>query len=154
MFCGKCGTQNPDTNAFCKNCGSPLRRPRQPAPAPQPAAAPAPAPQPVYYQPAPTAVSGAPAVAKPPLNKGMLALGILGIVIGCVSFFFYPYLCGIAAIVLGGISLFRTEKKTGITGIIAIAALIIGFASVILDHFYLVIFPPSMGFEVLCWLIR
>ena len=24
MFCGECGTQNPDTNQFCKNCGKPL----------------------------------------------------------------------------------------------------------------------------------
>lgn len=24
MFCGKCGTQNPDTNAFCFKCGHPL----------------------------------------------------------------------------------------------------------------------------------
>lgn len=24
MFCGKCGTQNPDTAAFCKNCGTRL----------------------------------------------------------------------------------------------------------------------------------
>lgn len=158
MFCGECGTQNPDTNQFCKNCGRPLKRPQQ-APAPQPAAAPATAPQPVYYQPAPAAVPGAPgapvapAAAKPPLNKGLLVLGILGIVLGCVSFFFYPYLCGIAAVVLGGITLFRTERKTGITGIIAIAALVIGLASIILDHFYLVIFPPSLGFEVLCWLV-
>ena len=27
MFCGDCGTQNPDTNAFCKNCGKPVKKP-------------------------------------------------------------------------------------------------------------------------------
>jgi hypothetical protein len=26
MFCGECGTLNPDTNRFCKNCGKPLGR--------------------------------------------------------------------------------------------------------------------------------
>jgi hypothetical protein len=166
MFCGECGTQNPDTNQFCKNCGKPLKRPQQ-APASQPAdvpyqppVAPPAAPQPAYYPPqqpgygqSPVPPAGAAVTAKPPLNKGMLALGILGIAFGCVSFFFYPYLCGFAAILLGGISLFRTERKTGITGIIAIVALVIGLASIIIDHFYLVIFPPTMGFEVLCRLV-
>ena len=23
-FCGRCGTQNPDENKFCSNCGAPL----------------------------------------------------------------------------------------------------------------------------------
>ena len=61
MFCGECGTQNPDTNQFCKNCGKPLRKPGQaPAPQPesvpvQPVAAPLPA-QPVYYPPPPVGV--------------------------------------------------------------------------------------------------
>lgn len=35
MFCGNCGTQNPDNAAFCKQCGTQLRKPvRTPAPAP------------------------------------------------------------------------------------------------------------------------
>ncbi len=113
MFCGECGTQNPDTNQFCKNCGKPLRRPQQ-APAPQPVAVPVqpaavpPQAQPVYYPPQqagvqqPGVIAGAAAPVKPPLSKGMLALGIVGVVVGIVSFFFYPYLCGIAAVVLGG----------------------------------------------------
>lgn len=44
MFCTECGTNNPDTNHFCKNCGKPLRHahPVQPpaAPVPGPATAP------------------------------------------------------------------------------------------------------------------
>ena len=44
MFCGECGTQNPDTNQFCKNCGKPLARRQAPAPGPSPVPA---------YQPAP-----------------------------------------------------------------------------------------------------
>jgi hypothetical protein len=38
MFCGECGTDNPDTNRFCKNCGKPVNEIlQQPAPAPVPA---------------------------------------------------------------------------------------------------------------------
>ncbi len=163
MFCGECGTQNPDTNQFCKNCGKPLRKPQQ-APASQPSALPArpvaaQAPeQPAYYPPPPAgtlpqgAVAGAPV--KPPLNKVMLALGILGIVFGIVSWFFYPYLSGIAAVLLGGIAFYKTENKTGIVAILAIIALVIGIASMVVGHFYLFIFPPTMGFEAVYWLVR
>ena len=156
MFCGSCGTQNPDTNQFCKNCGKPLKKPQQ-APAPQPAGAPAQpaaAPQPAYYQ----QPAGYPPVAavpgKPPLNKGLLALGIAGIIIGIVSWFFYPYLCGIAAVVLGGVTFYKAENKMGIVAIIAIVALVIGLASIVVTHFYLVLFPPSMGFESIYWLVE
>ena len=119
MFCGECGTQNPDTNQFCKNCGKPLRKPQQ-APAAQPSAVPArpvaaqPPVQPAYYPPQSAvvlpqgAVAGAPA--KSPLNKAMLALGIVGIVIGIVSWFFYPFLCGIAAVILGGVTFYKAEN--------------------------------------------
>ena len=53
MFCGECGTQNPDTNQFCSNCGKPLKKNLNASPvAPlAPAAAPVPvqqaAPQPL-----------------------------------------------------------------------------------------------------------
>ena len=163
MFCGECGTQNPDTNQFCKNCGKPLRKPQQ-APAAQPSAVPArpvaaqpPVQQPAYYPPQPAvvlpqgAVEGVPS--KPPLNKGMLFLGIVGIIFGIVSWFFYPYLCGFAAVLLGGITFYKTENKMGIAAIIAIIALVIGIASMVVGHFYLVVFPPTMGFEVMHWLV-
>ena len=48
MFCGECGTENPDTNRFCKICGKPLKQKQPPAPVavpafPVPVAAPSPA---------------------------------------------------------------------------------------------------------------
>lgn len=165
MFCGECGIQNPDTNQFCKNCGKPLRRPVQAA-APQPAAVPVqpvaaqPQAQPAYYQPQPAGlqppgvIAGATATAKPPLNKGTLVLGIVGIIFGIVSWFFYPYLCGIAAVVLGGIAFYKTENKMEIAAIIAIISLAIGLASMVVSHFYLVLFPPTMGFEAIYWLVK
>jgi hypothetical protein len=152
MFCGECGTQNPDTNQFCKNCGKPLRKPGQ-APAPQPAAVPvqpsaAPPPvQPVYYPPPPAVqqprvAAGAAAPAKPPSNKMMLVLGIGGVIIGIVSWLRYPYLLGILAIVIGGIVIAKPENRKGVTLIIAVLAILIGLASIVFDMFYLVIMPP------------
>jgi uncharacterized membrane protein len=32
MFCTKCGTENKDTSKYCRKCGVPLRKPREPAP--------------------------------------------------------------------------------------------------------------------------
>jgi len=153
MFCGECGTQNPDTNQFCKNCGKPLRKPRQ-APAPQPAAIPVqpvampPPVQPVYYQPPPAglqppgAAAGAAAPAKPPLNKGMLVLAIVGVLLGIVSWFRYPYILGILAIVTGVISIAKPENRKGVILILAILAILIGLASMVFDMFYLTIMPP------------
>ncbi len=40
MFCGECGTENPDTNQFCKSCGKPLKK-KQQQPVPVPAQVPA-----------------------------------------------------------------------------------------------------------------
>ena len=37
MFCGECGTENPDTNRFCKSCGKPLKQKQEPVPAAAPA---------------------------------------------------------------------------------------------------------------------
>lgn len=155
MFCGECGTQNPDTNQFCKNCGKPLRRPLQaqppvPAVAVPPAAAPQPAPaQPVSppptagYPPVAAVPAGAPVPAKPPLNKGLLALGIIGLVAGVVSWFRYPYLLGILAVVLGGITLAKTENRKGAIAIIAVIAILIGLGCIVFDLFYLTILPPA-----------
>ena len=150
MFCGECGTQNPDTNQFCKNCGKPLRKPQQ-APAAQPMGVPArpvaarPPVQPAYYPPQPAvvlpqgAVEGAPS--KPPLNRGILGLAIIGVVLGIASWFRYPYLLGILAIVLGVIVVAKSEKKTSAVAIVATLGILTGLACIVVDLFYFTIFP-------------
>ncbi len=150
MFCGECGTQNPDTNQFCKNCGKPLRKPQQAPPA-QPSALPArpvaaEAPlQPAYYPAMPAgtlpqgALAGAPV--KPPLNKGLLGLAVIGVVLGIASWFRYPYVLGILAIVLGVIVVARSEQRTSAVAIVAILGILIGLACIIVDLFYFTIFP-------------
>ncbi len=157
MFCGECGTENEETRKFCKNCGKPLRsRARQaqvppaaavPVPAPQPVYAPVIQPQPVYSpvtQPQPVVSpqsSGVPASGKPPLNKGLLGLGIVGIIISIVAWFRYPYLCGLLAIVLGVVVIARSENRKGAVAIVACLAILIGLACIVVDMFYFTIFP-------------
>ncbi|OPX62975.1 MULTISPECIES: zinc-ribbon domain-containing protein [unclassified Methanoregula] len=162
MFCGECGTQNPDTNQFCKNCGKPLKRPPQ-APASRPAAVPYQPPaaqpataQPAYYpsqqpvygqQPAfgqpPVPTGAAPATARPPLNKVMLVVGILGILAGLASFLRYPYLLGILAIVLGGVAIAKPENRRGAVMVIGILAILIGLGAMLFDVFYIDILSPA-----------
>ena len=154
MFCGECGTQNPDTNQFCKNCGRPLRKVQQP-PAPQPAAIPGipvevpppaqPADNPPFgtgVQPSVPVTGSAIPDAKPALDKKMLGLGILGILLGIASFLRYPYLLSILAIILGGIVIAKPENRKGAVLIVACLAILIGIVSFVFDMFYLVIFPP------------
>jgi len=151
MFCGKCGTNNPDTNKFCKNCGRALIRlqssdvssPAAPVPVPAYPTAP-----PGYYAPTqPVQLSaGIPAVAKPSSNKGLFLLDIMSILAGAVSWFLFPFICGILAIVLGGVVLFKSKNKKGIGAIIVailgIIGIVIGLASIIVYLFYFSFFPP------------
>jgi hypothetical protein len=167
MFCGECGTQNPDTNQFCRNCGKPLRK-RQQATSP-PAAVPVqpvvvPPAGPVYYpqQPAgaqpimmqqPPVPAGAAAPVTPP-GKGMLVLGIASVLAGVGAFVFYPYILGALAIVLGGGSVYGTRKKAGKIAFIAIIGILIGLAAILVDNFYFVLFPPKeITFDLLSLLV-
>jgi hypothetical protein len=90
----------------------------------------------------PGVTAGAAAPAKPPSNKLMLVLAIVGFLIGIVSWIRYPYILGILAIVIGGIVIAKPENRKGIILIIAVLAILIGLASIIFDMFYLVIMPP------------
>jgi hypothetical protein len=149
MFCGECGTENAETRKFCTNCGKPLRS-ATPAPGAQPAAAPVPpvaplqpvyapvpAPQPIYSPPP----AGTPAPARPPLNKGLLGLGIVGLGIALVSWFRYPYICGLLAMVLGVLVIARSDNRKGAVALVAALAILIGLAAIIVDLFYFTIFP-------------
>jgi hypothetical protein len=83
----------------------------------------------------------------------MFVLGILAIVVGIGSWFRYPYLLGILAIVLGGIVISRTKNKKSAIAIVAALGILIGLASIIVDTFYLEIFPPAPVVLMTFWLI-
>jgi uncharacterized membrane protein HdeD (DUF308 family) len=91
----------------------------------------------------PGVIAGAAATATPPKNTGMLVLGIISVIAGIAAFIFYPYLLGALAIVLGGISVFVTRKKTGRIAFIAIIGIVIGLAAILTDNFYFLLFPPK-----------
>ena len=153
MFCGECGTQNPDTNQFCRNCGKPLKRKQQAPPracgCPGTAGCRNAQAQPVYYPPQPAVIqqpampTGTAALAAPPGNKGMLLLGIVSVIAGIAAFLIYPYILGALAIVLGGGSVYGTRKKTGKIAFIAIIGILIGLAAILVDNFYFIFFPPK-----------
>lgn len=156
MFCGECGTENAETRKFCKNCGKPLRSARPPqgvqpaAPpvppivAPQPVSVPVAPPQHGYSPPQPVQSpppAGTVAPAKPPLNKGLLGLGIAGLLIALVAWFRYPYICGLLAMVLGILVIARSDNRKGAVALVAALAILIGLAAIIVDLFYFMIFP-------------
>lgn len=138
MFCGECGTANPDTNQFCKNCGKPLARrqpaahpaqpPAQPAPVPV-SAVPHPAPSPVVTYPSPAAAAPAPAAA-PKRQRNWL--GMVSIIPGVLSLVLLPVILALSAILLGiaGTLLFR--KATGRIGISGIIGMVLGIATIVI----------------------
>jgi hypothetical protein len=85
--------------------------------------------------------AGTAAPVKPPLNKGMLALGIIGVVVGIASWFRYPYILAVLAVILGAVAIAKSEKKTGAVAIIGGIAILIGLACIVVDLFYFTIFP-------------
>jgi hypothetical protein len=143
MFCGECGTENPDTNSFCKNCGKALKKPQQAeAPVAQlpvtPAAGPVlPTPQTsgaIPVQPA------AAAAVKPARNW----IAIVSFIASLVSWLIYPIIIGFIAIVLGVFSLYRAKKNHSKIPVSAVIAIIIGLLAIVLNFFWLEIFPPPV----------
>ena len=116
MFCPSCGTQSPQDQKFCKNCGAafqsasgaqavpaPPPAPAVPPPPPAPFAQP-PAPAAYGYPPAPTAYPPAPAaypapppgypaypVAAPPARKGSAILTVIRILFLLVAVGYAAY---------------------------------------------------------------
>ena len=135
MFCGECGTRNPDTNQFCKNCGKPLARrqpaaqsPAQPAPVPV-SAAPQPALSPVVTYP-PAAVA-APAPAPAPKRKRNW-LGMASIIPGILSLVLLPVILALSAILLGIAGTFLFRKATGRIGISGIIGMVLGISTIVI----------------------
>jgi hypothetical protein len=160
MFCGECGTENKDTSSFCRNCGKALKTPRQAAAPMAPAAPVQLAPSSYYIPPAGAMAPGTatPAVntqtpqvpesmpvqqaavgaAKPARNW----LAILSLIASLVSWLIFPILIGFVAIVLGVFSLYRAKKDQSKIPVTAVLAIIIGLLAIVLNFFWLDIFPP------------
>ncbi len=135
MFCGECGTENPETNTFCKNCGRALRKPAE-APTTQPAAAP------VQQQAATVPVVTPPVPAAGEKPKRMW-LGIVSIIPAILSLLIYPYLLGIGAVVIGIASILLARKQGTRFPVAGVIGVIIGMLSIIMNMFWLDIFPPG-----------
>ena len=168
MFCGKCGTDNPETNKFCRKCGNLLRKnPIADTTLPK-TAAPSGAQQAPLFPPDPSVPTPQAAVSAqnydiPPVGTGhsvpaatrvnpfasdiseqtRLYLSIGSIIAGLISWFRFPYLCGFAAIALGGFVLYTTKDKKSRPALLGIAGIILGLASIVVDLFYLELFRPG-----------
>jgi hypothetical protein len=151
MFCGECGTQNPDTNRFCINCGKPLKKNLNAGPVAFPAPAPVPVPEVAQEHPKPVsrqsypvpppgmAVPQAPATqpGKSPRNW----FAIVSFILALVSWVIYPIIIGFFAMGLGIFSLYTAKKQQSKIPVIAVIAVIIGLLAVVLNFFWLDIFP-------------
>lgn len=121
MFCGECGTQNPDTNQFCKNCGKPLRK--TPAPA-----APAASPARVIMPAAPVVPSPAPV---PVRSGGRNWAGIASLLCGILSWIILTWFLAAGAILLGVAGLYirkKADAKIAFSAIIGITLAIAAMA--------------------------
>jgi hypothetical protein len=159
MFCGECGTQNPDTNRFCINCGKPLKKNLNASPvaSPAPAAAPVPVPQEAQQPPKPVSqqlypvpppgltVLQAPTTTTLPATQPEKShrnwLAIVSFILALVSWVMYPIIIGFFAMGLGIFSLYAAKKKQSKIPVIAVIAVIIGLLAIVLNFFWLDIFP-------------
>jgi hypothetical protein len=142
MFCGECGTENPDTNSFCKNCGKALKKIQQAAaPGVHVAVTPAagvPAPQTLQAPGTLPVQPAAQSAVKPARNW----IAIISFIVSVVSWLIYPIIIGFVAIVLGVLSLYRAKKTQSKIPVSAVIAIIIGLLAIVLNFFWLDIFPP------------
>ncbi|HII99359.1 MAG TPA: zinc-ribbon domain-containing protein [Methanoregula sp.] len=138
-FCGECGTENPDTNRFCKNCGGALRKPAE-APATQPAPA---QPSAGVVQPQAAAVPAGtqpvPAAGETPKRTW---LGIVALIPAILAWILYPVLLGIAAVLFGITSIALARKQGTRFPVAGVIAIIVGLLAIIVNIYWLDIFPP------------
>ena len=157
MFCGECGTKNPDANRFCINCGKPLKKNLNASPVAHPAPAAAPE-QPAASQPTnpfsqqsypvplqSTTVPQAPVTTTLPathLEKSPRNwFAIVSFVLALLSWVIYPIIIGFFAMGIGIFSLYAAKKKQSKIPVIAIIAVIIGLLAIVLNFLWLDIFP-------------
>jgi hypothetical protein len=127
MFCGECGSRNPDTNAFCNNCGKPLKKPMiagtaQPVPAPA-----------AVFPATPPEVLVVPASTK----KTERLIIYTSVTCGIASFFIIPYMFAIVAIALGIFAVYKKDRL-GVTGVV------IGMVAILVDYGYVYLFSYGM----------
>jgi hypothetical protein len=159
MFCGECGSKNPDINKFCINCGKPLKKNLNssadtfPAPAAasqseQPATQQPPEPgsqQSFTVPPQGTTVTQVPATTaisatqqeKPPRNW----VAIVSFILALLSWVIYPIIIGFFAMGLGIFSLYTAKKTQSKIPVLAIIAVIVGLLAVVLNFFWMDLFP-------------
>lgn len=154
VFCGECGTKNPDTNRFCINCGKPLRKTMaaaQPAPppvienSPQPEAYPSLSLSPGGGVPPPPdpAVKSSPVFAPGTKSKkNWVAIACLGLgLLSCVT---YPYIIGILAVLTGAGAIYMERKQAGKVPVLAVLGILIALGSMVLNFYYLDLFAPAI----------
>ena len=133
MFCPKCGAANNDGVRFCSACGNELAAPQQ-APVQQAPVQPMPgAPMPGAPMPG-APMPGAPVPTPATPGKG---LAIASMVLGIVSFFCFGIICGILAIILGGVA-----KSKGCKSGMATAGIVCGVVGLALYIITLIFFNP------------
>jgi hypothetical protein len=163
VFCGDCGTKNPDTNKFCITCGKPLRKtPAAAQPAPPPAIEIPQQSEDYLSPPFPTGgivpnnpvkvINSSPTVApstttlpatrpeKSPRNW----FAIVSFILALLSWVIYPIIIGFFAMGLGIFSLYTAKKKKSKIPVIAVIAVIIGLLAIVLNFFYLDLFAPAI----------
>jgi hypothetical protein len=154
MFCGECGTKNPDTNKFCINCGKPLRKTPAAAQSAPPPAIEIPL-QPEDYPSPPFSTGGtvpnnpikvvkssATVVPETKPKKNWVAIACLGLsLLSCVT---YPYIIGILAVLTGAGAIYMERKQAGKVPVLAVLGILIVLGSMVLNFYYLDLFAPAI----------
>jgi len=136
MFCGECGTENPETNRYCKNCGRTLKTATPAAPSAAATSRPATVPS----QPQPVADPAVPP--GPGAMPKRTWLGIISLIPAIFSWILYPVLLGIVAIAFGIASIALARRQGTRFPVAGVIAIIIGLLAIIVNIFWLDIFPP------------
>lgn len=106
MFCQKCGQQNTEAAGFCSKCGNQVG---------------------AFAPPVPNAVASF--VAPSPSTAGN-GFSTAGIILGVISFLFFPIIFGPAGIILGAVGKSKGESKAvtamAVSAVGLVAGMIIG----------------------------